>query len=296
MNLQLKNQLLTILLCEDGAEITSIKENKDNTEYIWNADKAYWGRHAPILFPIVGKIKDNTCRIDGIEYTMTQHGFARDKKFDIVDKSDEKVIFRLSWSEETLKMYPFKFELYLQYELKDNKLEITYKVRNVDNKKIYFSIGAHPGFNCPIICNNNELTTNFEDYYLEFDECESASISMVNGDGLLKIQKELLLNNSNKINLSHELFIRDALIFSDLKSKKVSLKNKKNTKEMTFNFEGFPYLGIWSLPKGAPFVCIEPWFGHADFEDFKGDFKDKDGILSLEALGEFLCNYSISIL
>lgn len=295
MDIILENEFLTVTAVKKGAEITSIKDNKDNTEYIWTGDALFWGRHAPILFPIVGRVKNNEYKIGDMTYKLNQHGFARDCSFDIVENNREKALFRLSFSEESLKVYPYRFELDVQYCLKDKTLEVTYIVRNVDSEDIYFSIGAHPGFNCPLTDGDIEQSS-FEDYYFEFENKETAHIIPVSSNGFILRETEPFLNNCNIIPISHELFKKDALVFNNLKSKKISLKNSKSSKGITMDFTGFPYLGLWSKPIGAPFVCIEPWYGHTDFEDFEGDFKDKEDILKLNKGKEFCCKYSITAL
>jgi galactose mutarotase-like enzyme len=288
---KLGNEFLEVLADAKGAELTSIKGKKDNVEYLWKADPIYWNRHAPILFPIVGKVKDNKYKIGDKQFYLGQHGFARDNEFKVISESSNKVIFCLSSSEETLKKYPFKFQLDVEYYLVDNNLRVTYKVKNTDQEKIFFSIGAHPGFNCPLI-----ESETMEDYYLEFSQIENANIEFVNpGTGLLTGVKELYLKSEKIINLDKDLFKKDALVFKELNSSQVSIKSHKNSKKVTVNFEGFPYLGIWSKPSGAPFVCIEPWFGHADFENFNGDFREKEGIIGLEKDKEFTSTYCIAI-
>ncbi|WP_234123583.1 aldose 1-epimerase family protein [Clostridium hydrogenum] len=293
MTVKLQNDVLTIEVSEKGAELTSIKANKNNDEYLWTANSEFWGRHAPILFPIVGKVKNDTYRIGENTFNLTQHGFARDMEFKAVEKDSDKVILKLSWNEETLKIYPYKFELKVQYKLAGDNVEISYNVKNLDNGDIYFSIGAHPGFNCPVIGEEDNL--KFEDYYFEFKNRENVDIIHINQEGLVKRNSAPFLYDSNIIHLSRQLFKKDALIFKDLCSNEISLKNIKNSKAVTLKFEGFPYLGLWSKPTGAPFVCIEPWFGHADYEDFDGDFREKDGILKLQEKEEFNCKYSIQI-
>lgn len=216
---------------------------------------------------------------------MSQHGFARNSHFDILEKSQEKILYRLTYSEETLKVYPYKFELIVQYNLKGNTLEVIYKVKNIDNSEIYFSLGAHPGFNCPL---------NFEDYYLELDVKETAYTSLVNKDNLQIKHSKLILDNSSILPISRELFKDGALIFSNLKSHKISIKNNKNSKYVSLEFNKFPFFGIWTKDN-APFLCLEPWFGHTDYEDFNGDFREKDGVLMLIKGEEFSCEYYISI-
>jgi galactose mutarotase-like enzyme len=297
MSLALENEFLTVLVAEKGAEITSLRGKKYNAEYIWTGDAAYWGRHAPILFPIVGRVKNNEYRVGNKTYKLGQHGFARDFDFRTVEKNNEKALFRLCWSGETLKLYPYKFELDVEYSLRDSTLEVTYTVKNTDSRDIYFSIGAHPGFNCPFInAETGAVPPGFEDYYLEFEKKETADTAKINSSGLIKSETEPFLDNTDRIPLSHSLFSEDALVLGNLKSRKVSLKNTKNDMGISFDFTGFPYLGIWSKPEGAPFVCIEPWFGHADYEDFDGDFSEKEGVIRLGTGQDFSCKFSIAVL
>lgn len=296
MCVKLENEIFKVELTEKGAELASIKSKKNENEYIWTADSKYWGRHAPILFPIVGRLKNNQYRINDKVYDLSQHGFARDMKFEVKSKSDDKVVFKLSWNEETIKKYPYKFQLIVTYVLKGNAIEISYNVKNVDDKDIFFSIGAHAGFNCPVIGRQSEEDDlKFDDYYLEFEKPETVGVAKLNGDYLLRRNTSPFLYASNIINLDENLFKQGVLIFKDLISNSVSLKNSKNKNTITVKLDGFPYLGLWSKESGAPFVCIEPWFGHADFEDFDGDFREKDGGLRLEVGKEFTCTYSISI-
>lgn len=290
MIIKLEDEFLCVQCDSKGAEIISIKDKKDNLEYLWTAQEKYWARHAPILFPIVGKVKNNMYKIDEKYFNLGQHGFARDNEFKVLEKSDSKVTFKLSYSEETLKVYPYRFNLFVSYILDASEIKVVYKVENLDDKNIYFSIGAHPGFNCPLL--KGEI---MEDYYFEFEKEENASIILLEESGHLSHNTQEYLKNSNVIYLSEDIFKNDALIFHSLKSKKVSLRNNKNNKIISMKFEGFPYLGLWSKPTGAPFVCIEPWFGHADYEDFHGDFKDKEGVVNLEKEGMFACEYSIIV-
>lgn len=296
MAVKLHNDILSIEAVEKGAELISIRTNKSNDEYLWTGDSNFWGRHAPILFPIVGKVKNDVYRIGEDTFSLTQHGFARDMEFEVAQKDNDSVVFRLLWNEETLKKYPYKFELRVQYKLSENNVEVLYNVKNVDESSIYFSIGAHPGFNCPVIGSDEEnANLKFEDYYFEFKNRENVDIIHINESGLIKRNSAPFLYDSNIIRLNKQLFKKDALIFKNLSSDEISLKNIKNSKAVTLKFEGFPYLGLWSKPTGAPFVCIEPWFGHADYEDFDGDFREKDGILKVEPEEEFRCKYSIQI-
>jgi len=285
--MHLENDIISIDTKAIGAELTSFKYK--GKEFLWNADKKYWGRHSPILFPIVGRLKNDMTLIDGKEYFMGQHGFGRDSEFKEVFSSDNKVTYLLTYSEDTLKMYPYKFELYISYEILKNRVKVIYEVKNIDDKEMYFSIGAHPAFCWPF----NE-GDKFEDYYIEFP-CNETQKFIENNSGCLIYRDNLTLENENLIELSKSKFDIDTFVFKDLNSKFVSLKSKKSNEEVKVYFEGFPYLGIWSKTNEAPFICIEPWYGVADFLDHNSDFKIKEGILKLDIGKVFLCDYTMEI-
>ncbi|MEQ8155088.1 MAG: aldose 1-epimerase family protein [Clostridiaceae bacterium] len=287
MNYEIDNEFLEINADSYGAELHSIKTKNNPTEFLWNGDEKYWKYHAPILFPIVGKVTDNKYRIGGNTFELPQHGFGRVSDFKLIDKSTDSLTFELRFNENSLKVYPYKFSLKVSYTLIENKLKISYIVDNLDNKAIYFSIGAHPAFLCTLA---EGETIN--DYYFEFDQNESTSIMELSTTTGLYTNKNIpFLNNENIIPLSKELFKNDALVFRNLKSNKIFLKSKNHSKYMSMDFTGFPYLGLWSKPTGAPFVCIEPWYGHADYEGFTGDFSDKEGVESLQIGESFSCSY-----
>lgn len=290
MTYYLENNTLKLKFRELGGELQSIFNKKDNTEYLWNGDATYWKYHAPILFPIVGKVLNGEYRVNGSLYKLPQHGLARISKFNLLEKTENTISFELKSSVETLKVYPYEFSLIIKYTLIENKVTTEYFVKNINKETMYFSIGAHPAFMCPF-----SKDESLDDYYFEFNEKEMASIMPLNNEGYVKRNTKEFFNNENKINLSKDLFKNDALIFSDLKSTKITLKSTKNDKALEFDFTGFPYLALWSKSTGAPFVCIEPWFGHADFEDFSDEFSKKPGILSLESNQTFNCSYSVSI-
>ncbi|MDF1617375.1 aldose 1-epimerase family protein [Petrocella sp. FN5] len=288
MGILLHNEKLKVKISEQGGELISVISCGNHIEFIWTGDPDYWGRHAPILFPIVGKVKDNQYRIGEKTYELGQHGFARDRVFEVIEKEDSRVILSLKWDKTSLEIYPYKYNLKMIYELKGASLKISYIVENLDEQTIYFSIGAHPGFNCPLLPGEA-----MEDYYFEFDRDETCPVLPINDGGYMLHDKIPFLNSEKKIALRPELFKGDALIFKDLSSRKISLKNKKNDHVITMDFDGFPLLGLWSKPSGAPFVCIEPWFGHCDYEDFTGDFSDKSGMIALDTGKKFDCSYRI---
>lgn len=286
----LENSFIKITTSSKGGELHSLKSKEDNTEFLWNGDPTFWKYHAPVLFPIVGKVNNLKYKVNGYEYTLPQHGLARTSEFELVSKTENDIIFELNYSEESLKVYPFKFSLRIKYTLIDNSLNIAYSVKNLDTKKIFFSIGSHPAFMLPL--NKNE---SLEDYYFKFNTKETASIMCLNNDGYFIKDRLPFLTDSDTIPLSKKLFQNDALVFSDLNSDEISICSKNHSQTLTLNFSNFPYLGLWAPATGAPFVCIEPWFGHADYEGFNGDFTEKEGILSLEENNIFKCNFSVTI-
>lgn len=290
MSIHLKNNYIKVNISKSGAELTSMKKVEHDLEYIWNADPLYWKRHAPVLFPIVGRVVNDEYLFKGQLYQLGQHGFARDTKFKIVNQNDAQVLLSLKWNNQTLRIYPFKFEFYVQYTLVKNQLSIEYIVENLDEQPMFFSIGAHPGFNCPL---SNDET--FNDYYLEFEAKEVAKITPLTNQGLLQRDKKQYLNNNNIIELNDKVFKEDALIFDHLKSKSVTLKSRKSEYFVKVDFHEFPFLGLWSKATGAPFVCIEPWVGHADYCDFMGDLAEKEDQICLDPLKSYSCQFSITV-
>ena len=286
----LENELVQATINTLGAELTSFKLKGDGTEYIWQADPKFWGRHAPILFPIVGRLKDNTYRIKDRTYFMTQHGFARDLPFALISSGDDYFSFRLTSNEETLAKYPFEFELVVSYKLEGTSLQVIYGVRNASSETMYFSIGAHPGFNWPLRPDQETA----EDYVVEFSSPETVDLLLIE-EGLISNEGKPFLKNESSFPLSEDLFAKDALVFQGLQSEKLALRSLKTDKFVEMEIEGFPYLGIWSQRGSAPFVCFEPWFGLADEVDSDYDFTTKRGIQKLEVNGEFACTYTITI-
>ncbi|WP_346355330.1 aldose 1-epimerase family protein [Azotosporobacter soli] len=284
----LKNDFITASLDSLGAELTSLRLNEDGSEYLWQADAAHWGRHAPVLFPIVGRLRDNRCRIAGESYAMTQHGFARDMEFSVVEQSPDAVTYCLKADAATLKKYPYHFALCIEYRLCVNAINVAYRVENKMDTEMFFSIGAHPAFNCPLVSGET-----FADYYLEFEKMETIGNYLLE-HGLLRLETKPLLKNEAVIGLNYPLFANDALVFKGLQSRVVSLKSRKSDKSVKVMFEGFPYLGIWSK-EAAPFICLEPWYGVADLADEERAFEKKEGMQKLAAHETFRAAYRIEI-
>lgn len=269
--------MIEIKTCSKGAELISLKYKGE--EKLHDGIN-FWNRHSPILFPIVGQIKNNKTIIEDEEYSMTQHGFARDIEFEKINEN----YYILRDNEETLRKYPYKFELHVWYEIEETSLKVNYKVVNKDNKNIYFGLGAHPAFKC-------EYTTG--KYSIEFDKREDNIEILQLENGLIsdkKIETKQIIQN-NKIKLKADTFINDAIIMKNIKSNTVYLKNNENT-ELTFEFKEFPYLAIWSKVD-SNFICIEPWFNTADKIDSNGKFNEKENIISLRENEEFNCCYKI---
>lgn len=272
-----------------GAELISIQFN--GKEMLFQGEKVldkdgnpFWKRQAPILFPIVGQIKNGKTIIEGNNYEMSQHGFARDMEFEEISKTQNKHEYILKYNAETLKKYPYKFELKVIYEVIENTLNVTYQVQNIDDKTIYFGLGGHPAFNCDY--SNGE-------YEIAFIEKEENIEFLKLKDGLIDTEKSENILNNNKIQLNENTFENDAIIMKNIKSNKVILQNNKtNKKILEFDFTGFPYLAIWSK-RGAPFVCIEPWQNTADRIDSNGIFKEKENINILKPQNKFKCKFSV---
>lgn len=283
MIITIANKNLEAAINHKGAELISLK-TMSGTEYIWEGNVGFWGKHSPVLFPIVGTLKDNTYIYNGHSYTLPRHGFARDMDFRLIEKKDDLAVFSLCYSEETLEVYPFPFELQLVYTLEEKGLSIGYRVINKGNDPLFFSLGAHPAFALP---------GNFGDYSIAMDKEEPLEYFLLEND-LLSENKGTIAQVGKQFALDYALFKNDALIFKHLQSTGLTLLHKEEPL-LKVEFSGFPYLGIWTKAD-APFICIEPWFGHSDTTDSNGNLTDKEGIQVLEANSVFEAAFHITIL
>jgi len=285
----LENEFLSVGIRHKGAELCSLFNKINGLEYLWQAEPSVWAFHAPNLFPVVGNCINNQIQIDGIKYPMQRHGFARHSQFVLTESSAKHAVFTLDYSENTLAVYPFKFSFQVFYHLQDTEITIVYKVINKDDKPIFFSIGAHPAFNIPF--SRDGL---YNDYYIEFDQEEVLVKHLFNEDGFFTGETELVYLDNRRLNLSKELFRDGALVFKELRSKEVLIRNHQTPSFVSVSYEDFNSLGIWAAPD-APFVCIEPWLGYADTIGELREFSQKDGIQQLETSKVFECSFTIGI-
>jgi len=279
----IKNSILKAEIKHFGAELISLKTNF-NKEYIWEGNSEFWGKHSPILFPIVGSLKNNSFHHNETEYHLSRHGFARDMEFELIEATENSAVFFIQSSEETLKVYPFEFELQIIYTLDKNNLSIAYNVLNKGKSKMPFAIGAHPAFALP---------NQFENYAIVFEKEESLEYYLLENDLISNKTKKLEVHNK-QVPLAYKLFEDDALIFKTIKSKSVTILENE-TPILTVHYENFPSLGIWTK-MNAPFICIEPWFGYADTTENSGNIFEKEGIQILESNATFHSKFSIEIL
>lgn len=290
----LKNTELTLKINSLGAELTAITDSDTLQEYLWNANPTYWKRHAPVLFPIVGSLKNQTYRYEGKEYHLPQHGFARDREFDLTSVTDSEIWFTLKENEETLKVYPFSFVLEIGYLLTGRRITVMWKVKNSGNSDMYFSIGGHPAFLCPL--HEKESQT---DYYILFDRTDPIRYLLINENGLAiqSPDKAPFLLNTDKgyYKITSDLFDKDALIMENHQCHSISLAGPDKKPYVTVQFDA-PVFGLWSpAGKKAPFVCIEPWYGRCDGTNSTGNLKEKEWINRLEAGKHFEASYTIDI-
>lgn len=281
----LSSDKLSVLVSTKGAELISIKNQADE-EQLWQADPKVWPRHAPVLFPIVGKLKNNLYFFEDKQYNLGQHGFARDKEFRVIKQSKNELIFELTEDAESLMVYPFQFKLQISYSLKGSILITAYSLNNPAPKELYFSVGAHPGFKLK----------KEEDYYLEFEKSDFTLTTLKNG--LISNTRNKIRLTGNKLSIEQDLFLNDALVFENAQISRVSLCSVQKGTILTLDCEGWPFFGIWSKmteSKKPEFLCLEPWYGIADSELHGGQIKTKKGIMVLPSGGVFNAAFRLSL-
>ncbi len=267
---QLKNDVISIAVDSHGAELKSLKRLDTGTEYMWCGDAKYWGRTSPVLFPFVGGVKNREYRTKGKTYTMTQHGFARDMEFTLFSQSENELWFKLCSGEETLAKYPYEFILKLGYRITDSQAEVLWRVENPGSEVLPFSIGGHPAFNCPI-----DPGTNQAEYFVYFGDVDEVVSTRISENGLATSSRDVYPLADGRLPLRANLFEHDALVIEDRQTATAALCRKNGSRYVTVTMDA-PLFGIWSPPgKEAPFICIEPWYGRCDSEDFEGTLEER---------------------
>ena len=289
MEFKISNKYLELTVSSHGAEKQSIISKETNISYLRDVDK-YWNRKAPLLFPIVGKLRDLKTFINNKEYSMNQHGFIRDQEFELYSQTETELVLVNKFNEETLKKYPFEYQVFVKYTLVEKSVYTEFIVKNLDYQVIPFNYGGHPGFKLPLYENET-----FEDYSVKFEKEENFDAPTVDmTSGTLNFKDTISYKNINEINLNYKYFEIDAIVIPEVKSQSVKLVNKDN-KGVKFDFLGFPSLAIWTKPN-APFVCLEPWIGYADHNDSNYQFIEKDNMQFLNPGETFSATYVITVL
>ncbi len=288
MNYSIENEYLKVDVKQLGGEMTSLFNKKTNTEMLWQGNTKYWNGQAPILFPTVGNLKNNEYQYKGKAYPLGRHGFARRSDEWTLEKvNDTTIAATLKSTETSLKVYPFPFKLVVTYSLEGKSVKLNHKVTNTGDETLPFSIGGHTAYN--ILAEG----TKYEDYFLKFSDVESDKRYFLNNDGLITGETEVVLDNSDTLQITEDLFDKDAIVFKHLKSKSIALHGPKG-QLLKVSYNDFPFIGIWASPK-SPFVCIEPWIGHADTLESNQNLFDKEGSIALEVSKSFEAAYEISI-
>lgn len=290
MQTVLENEILKVTVNHFGAELASVIKKDTGVEYLWNADEAFWKRSAPVLFPFVGSLKNKEFMYDGKAYPMGQHGFARDTEFSFVSNTGEEAWFSLSSDDSTYEKYPFAFTLEIGYILDGPTLKVVWKVVNEDEKQMHFSIGGHPAFMCPL---NGEGKQT--DYFITFDTEKDLTYSKLSENGLVYKKDNVLATNGGKTQVTEHLFDEDALVVEGSQAHEVSLCKPDGTPYLTVSFDA-PLFGLWSpAKKNAPFICIEPWYGRCDSEEFAGTLEEREYGHTLEVGEQFEVSFDITV-
>lgn len=293
VDITLKNEKITAVVTTHGAELIALYDEMGQS-YIWNGNPEYWQGRNPVLFPIVGNLKNGKIQMGGQDFYMNRHGFARDQEFKVVEQGDNYVVFELKSNKDTYKLYPRHFVFRVKHVLEVDGFTTTFYVENTDNKMMPFCVGAHTGFNCPL--NDGET---LEDYEIVFDEEETVHNILLSKRGCVIGPSEvLMLDHERVMPLRYEMFAKlDTVIFKNLKSTGVCLKHRETGRGIRMDFGDFPMMAFWT--KGmekAPFICVEPWHGCAALEDETGIFEDKEDCIYLENGQSVELSYTVRIL
>ncbi|WHY84056.1 aldose 1-epimerase family protein [Neobacillus novalis] len=286
MMIVIENDWLKVEISPNGAEVRKVQHKKNGLDYMWTGDTAYWGRVSPVLFPIVGRLKEDGYQLEGKTYEMSQHGFLRDVEFEVAAQNSTEVSFRFRSGSSYLHVYPYEFKAIIRYTLMEDNLIVGWEIENETKEEMFFSIGAHPAFRIPLLENETE-----ENYNLHFIPAANKNVREYEIENSL-IREKGVVNDLSSIPLNDSLFAHDALIYSNIDQ--VTLSSNKSNHGVEVRFDGFPFVGIWSKytdGKMAPFVCIEPWYGIADTYNTNGNLKEKFGINKIEPKEAFRTEY-----
>lgn len=267
----IENSKLRVEIDSFGAEIKSIRSKATNQEYMWEGDKKYWGRTSPVLFPFVGSLKNKEYRYNGSTYAMGQHGFARDMEHRMVEQTEDGIWFELVSTEETLAKYPFAFVLHIGYQLMENCVKVLWKVENPSEDTMYFSIGAHPAFRCPV--HGEADKTGYRLYFAGLTEVHHHGNDVATG---MSLEEDLVLPLENhRAVITPEFFDRCTYMIEGNQTGEVGLEDPQGKRMVTLYFDT-PLFAVWSPEgKNAPFLCIEPWYGRCDSDDFTGSLEER---------------------
>lgn len=276
-----------------GGELVSLVDQTD-TEYIWGGEAPFWHGRNPVLFPVVGKLRDDRITVNGKSYGMKQHGFARRSEFTVVEQAQDHIVFELRENEQTLTQYPFPFILQVRHQLTEQGFSTTYRVENTGTETLPFCIGAHTAFRCPL-----REDEQFEEYQIVFDQPEEASTMLYNEQKAVRhTAREALLDHQDRFSLDYAVFARlDTIMLEGLRSAGVSLRNEKSGRGVRMEFPGFPMIAFWTQGvQKAPFICLEPWHGCADVENEDGTLQGKRHCICLQPGESKELTYTVSIL
>lgn len=288
--LLIQNEALFVQVNLLGASLWSIKD-ADSTEYLWQGNKKYWGDRAPVLFPYIARLTDGKYILNGQEYKMDIHGFAKDSMFEIVNQTESELTLRIRDTEETYIQYPYRFVFEITYRIDETRLDVIFHIENKDDKTMFFGVGGHPGFNVPL--SEHE---RFEDYYLEFvGEGEAQRVMFSDDCFVLDASEAFPLTEGKKLILKHNLFDNDAIVLKDM-PKTIRLKSNTGRKQICVTYKDMDYLGIWHWPQtDAPYVCIEPWSSLPSRKNVVEDFSKQRDLLSLFAGDKVDIGWSVQI-
>lgn len=286
----LRNGLWEARISETGAELKSLASLSSGREHIWHGDPAWWNGSAPVLFPVIGGLKGGQYLFEGKPYTLPSHGFARTSEFTATRSGEDSAELTLMSSPKTRESYPFDFSLRVSFQLERSGISVRYSVTNTGVGRMYFSIGSHPAFVVPF------AGGALENYYVLFEREEAGLERWFFKDGVIVAGKtEEVFENSRVLSLSRTCFDQGIMIFKKPRSREFAICNSLNAHAVRVLTEGVPYVGVWSKPGGAPFVCIEPWHGIPDMSDTSGNLLDKEGIIPLEPRAVFTTGYRVEI-